>query len=317
MRILVIRMGAMGDVIHTLPAVAALRQAFPDCETTWVIDPKWAPLLDGNPHLNRVLLFDRKRLSVMRSAVGELRRQQFDLAVDFQGLIKSAGLARISGAPIRWGFENANLREPAAGVFYTHRATATAAHVVDKNLGLAAAATGHAANQAPQAPIPPGKPEGDLPAGPFVLACPHAGWASKQWPFEYYAKLAAMLPCPLVLNGPPPARDELLAAAGNKALVHLSSLPGLIDATRRAAAIVGVDSGPLHLAAALDKPGVAIFGPTDPARNGPYGGTIRVLRHPSAQTTYKRHADESEAMRAVTPEQVCQALNLTAAHAIS
>ena len=96
---------------------------------------------------------------------------------------------------------------------------------------------------------------------------------------------------PLVLNGPP-----------GSGLAHISGLPGLIDATRRAAAVIGVDSGPLHIAAALGKPGVAIFGPTDPARNGPYGDSLKVLRAPSAETTYKRGASIDPAMRAISPE---------------
>lgn len=94
------------------------------------------------------------------------------------------------------------------------------------------------------------------------------------------------------------------------AIHHISSLHGLIYATRRALAVVGVDSGPLHLAAALGKPGVAIFGPTDPARNGPYGGTMKVLRQTGTETTYKRKATIDPAMSAISPEQVLEALEL-------
>src|SRR5207248_3009600 len=120
-------------------------------------------------------------------------------------------------------------------------------------------------------PLPPGRPEGMLPEGPYVLACPLAGWRSKQWPLDHYRQLARRLRdlgLTLVLNGPASAFASL--ASVPEARPHCSGIAGLIDATRRAAAVVGVDSGPLHLAAALGKPGVAIFGPTDPARNGPY-----------------------------------------------
>jgi heptosyltransferase-1 len=110
----------------------------------------------------------------------------------------------------------------------------------------------------------------------------------------------------LVLNGPPSA-EQLLRSVPDT-LTHVSSIAGLIHATRRAAAIIGVDSGPMHLAAALGKPGVAIFGPTDPARNGPYGGAFRVLRSPRAVTTYKRRSHADGSMREITPEQVCRAL---------
>jgi heptosyltransferase-1 len=123
---------------------------------------------------------------------------------------------------------------------------------------------------------------------------------------EHYSELARQLKVPLVVNGPPDAAEVLGRIDG--ALVHLSGLDGLIDATRRAQAVVGVDSGPVHLAAALGKPGVAIYGPTDPASHGPYGGTLRVLRSPSAITSYKRNAADAGSMRAVSPAEVIEAL---------
>jgi heptosyltransferase I len=173
---------------------------------------------------------------------------------------------------------------------------------VDRQLELAACAGATAV--ARTFPVPEGRPEGVLPDGPFVLANPLAGWASKQWPLENYAALAALLGKAgygLVLNGP-----HAIQAAG--ATPHESGIAGLIWATRRAAAVVGVDSGPMHLAAALGKRGVAIFGPTDPARNGPYGGSLRVLRDPGARTSYKRGNEIDPSMRAISPEAVWNAL---------
>src|SRR5262249_39059949 len=164
---------------------------------------------------------------------------------------------------------------------YTERIQSNSAHVVDRNLELAAAAG--AAHVAREFPIPPGAPEGDLPKSDFVLASPLAGWVSKQWPAAYYAELAAGLDLPLVVNVP---AAGMMSIPGSHE--HISGLPGLIHATRRAAAVIGVDSGPMHLADALGKPGVALFGPTDPARNGPYKRSLRVLRNASAVTTYKR-----------------------------
>jgi heptosyltransferase-1 len=139
-----------------------------------------------------------------------------------------------------------------------------------------------------------------------VLASPLAGWGAKQWPLEYYSQLAEKLQrecgMPLVLDGPTP-----LHVPGTQA--HVSTLPGLIYATRRATAVVGLDSGPLHLAAALGKPGVAIYGPTDPARHGPYGGTVGVLRSPEAVTTYRRTSEPDVSMREITPDQVFDLLD--------
>ena len=175
-----------------------------------------------------------------------------------------------------------------------------------RNLDLAAAAGAHSALHT--FPLPPGQPHSDLPEGDFVLASPLAGWRSKQWPAEHYRALAIRLrrelAIPLVINGPAGTIFRDIP----EALLHTSGLPGLIYATRRAAAVIGVDSGPLHLAAALGKPGVAIFGPTDPARNGPYGESFQVMRSPSAVTTYKRGGSIDESMRQVTPDEVFEAL---------
>jgi heptosyltransferase-1 len=110
---------------------------------------------------------------------------------------------------------------------------------------------------------------------------------------------------PLVVNGSPDSIETLQRIRG--AHVHISGIAGLIDATRRAHAVIGVDSGPMHLAAALGKPGVAIFGTTDPARNGPYGGSLRVLRSADAVTTYKRNAGDNY-MREIGADAVAEAL---------
>ena len=308
-RILVVRLGAMGDIIHTLPAVAWLKQSHPDSLLTWLVEPRWAPLLAGNPYVDQVILLRRQSLAGLLETRRELRAQPYSFAVDFQGLLKSALAGRAARPDRFFGFHQSQVRERLAALFYSHRTLAHAAHVVDRNLELAAACGGNPPPAAERLfPLPPGRAESDLPAGDFVLASPLAGWASKQWPMEHYATLAARLRdelgIPLVLDGPPGAHF----AAAPCAVAHHSSLPGLIHATRRAAAIVGVDSGPLHLAAALGKPGIAIFGPTDPARNGPYGDSLRVLRTPAAVTTYKRGAAVDPSMRNISPDEVFQAL---------
>ncbi len=307
-RILVVRLGAMGDVIHTLPAVASLKHSFPGSRVTWVVEPRWSPLLEGNPFLDRVVLLERGSLRGLLHSWGALRAEGYDLAIDFQGLIKSA-LAATAARPERiFGFHQSQLREPAAGLFYSNKVSSSAVHVVDRNLDLAAAAG--AANALRTFPLPPGRPEGNLPASDFVLACPLAGWGSKQWPIESYGSLAARLRrelgISLVLNGPPGCSFP----QAESALPHESGLAGLIHATRQAAAVVGVDSGPLHLAAALGKPGVAIFGPTDPARNGPYGDSLRVLRAASAATTYKRGSAVDRSMQQISADEVFEALRL-------
>ena len=301
--ILVVRLGAMGDVIAALPAVASLKHSIPHSKITWVIEPKWSVLLEGNPYVDSVALLDRRTLTGLRAAWRELRSARFDLAVDFQGLIKSALVATVARPERIFGFNATYARESPASWFYSTRVSPRSEHAVDRNLDLATAAG--ASSILRTFPLPPGEPEGRLPDGDFVLACPLAGWGAKQWPLEYYSQLADRvrreIGLPLVLNAPYPIRTE-------GAETHVSGIRGLIHATRRAIAVVGVDSGPLHLAAALSKPGVAIYGPTDPARHGPYGATFTVLRSPSATTTYKRTSQPDSSMREITPDQVAVAL---------
>lgn len=299
----------MGDVIHSLPAVASVKQGISRARVSWVIDPRWAPLVEDNPNVDETICFDRHDFASVRALWRRLRSERFDVAVDLQGLAKSAVIARASAAPVRVGFARAQARERVASWMYTRPVTAQSAHMVDRALELARAAG--AGTTVREFPLPQGHLEGVLPEGRFVLASPLAGWGSKQWPLEYYAALAAGLAgdgCTLVVNGPPESRDTLARIDG--ARVHLSGLHGLIGATRRAAAVVGVDSGPMHLAAAIGRPGVAIFGPTDPARNGPYGGTFTVLRDPKAVTTYRRDPGISAAMRSVEPSVVLGALRI-------
>jgi len=299
-RILVVRLGAMGDIIHALPAVTSLRASLPGVHIAWAVHPKWREILEGGGAADELIFVDRRSYTSVRTAAAALRRAEFDFAIDFQGLIQSALVAKAAPCRVVYGFHRDIVRERPAALFYTQTVLSDAAHVVDRNLDLAAAAG--ATERVFESPLPPGRPEGRLPEGPFVLAAPFAGWTSKQWPLEYYAEVAAKLPVPLVLNGAPSQESALRAVAG--AQVHISSVSGLIDATRRAAAVIGVDSGPLHLAAALGVPGVAIFGPTDPVRNGPYSAAIRTLRAPGAVTTYKRGTEIEKSMREIPPGHV-------------
>jgi heptosyltransferase-1 len=286
----------MGDILHTLPAVATLRHSFPQARISWAVKPRWAVLLRGNPHVDELLEVEWPRPGLGR----------FDLAIDFQGLIKSAAVAKLARAERVAGFDQP--RETPARLFYTLRVATAARHVVDRNLELAAAIG--AGQRRVEFPIPEYAAEGELPDEDFVLASPLAGWKAKQWPPEYYTRLAELIRArwgwPLVLNCGPAERVEVGQIVG--CVVNASSVEGLIGVTRRARAVVGVDSGPLHLAAALGKPGVALFGPTDPERNGPYSNHMAVLRAPGAVTTYERHEAIAPSMEALAPEQVLEAL---------
>ena len=324
--ILLVRLGAMGDVIQTLPAAAELKRCFPQARLIWAVESRWSPLLCGNPHVDKVAEVPLKRWRrakwsrATRREAAEFRRglqrERFDLAIDFQGLIKSAAIAFLSRPERIYGFARGQLREPLAALLYSNRVEAGSVHVVDRYRELAAAARGLRPHGEAVFPLPPGTFKADLPAD-YVMASPYAGWGAKQWPLERYAALAGMLwrrrGIPLLIDCAPGAAAAAAAIARaaepGAAVLHASSLEELIGAARRAAAVVGLDSGPLHLAAALGKPGVAVFGPTDPARNGPYGASIETLRSPDAQTTYQRGKSPAASMRAVSAEAVFEKLD--------
>ena len=305
--ILIIRLGAMGDILHALPAAASLRRSFPEKKLIWITKPKWGALLEGNPAIDEIVFFHRNNTRAILGSLRQVRKIQPVLAFDFQGLIQSAIIGRAAKPKIFWGFEREVAREPLAAIFYTHRYAPAGPHRVERNLQLIRAAGAQVTTG--EAWLPPGRPEGDLPNGPFVLASPFAGWTAKQWPIAAYEELGKRLTAEgleLVLNVSPQQAADV--GSSTRFRTHTSSIAGLIDATRRAAAVVGVDSGPLHLAAALRKPGVGIFGPTEPATNGPFGGSMTVLRSPVAVTSYNRKKYLDASMKAIPAEAVFEAL---------
>ena len=302
-RILLVRLGAFGDILHTLPAAATVRANSPGAHIAWIVEHRWQALLESNPDIHEVITLDRASIGGLLNTRRELRARAFNAAIDFQGLLKSALTARASGAKNISGYSRDAAREPLAALLYSRSTTPTSKHIVDRHMELANFATGP--KRRVEFAIPQGREEAPLPDR-FVLASPQAGWGSKQWPLENYAELGRLLrdrlDLPLVLN------TAATAPALPGTLPHVSGLPGLIDATRRAVAIVGVDSGPLHLAAALRKPGIALFGPTDPARNGPYCDTITVLRDANQPISYQRSTATDPGLAAITPVRVLEAL---------
>lgn len=320
-RILVIRLSAMGDVIHTLPAVGALREAFPDAQIDWLIEERWAELLRapgsprGGPRNEQRPLVDgirtiklvqwRKSLFTLATAQriamvwNDVRDMRYDVAVDLQGAIRSAVLARLSGAAEVFGA--AEPRESPASLWYTRKAIARGAHVIEQNVSLVESLAQRSLTS-PRAQLPrdPASEErvaemlcaNDIQN--FAIINPGAGWGAKRWPAERYGQVALALAesgIRSILNYGP--GEESLAetaqvASRGTALAWQCSLSQLIALSRRAALFIGGDTGPLHLAAALGIPVVAIFGPTDPARNGPYGTRRIVLRSSASLTTHAR-----------------------------
>ncbi len=302
-RILVVRLGSMGDVVAALPAVASLKHSLPQSRLAWVIEPKWRMLLEGNPYVDSVITFERRTFQDWRKAWRELRAEHFDIAVDFQGLVKSALSATVARPERIFGFTADYARE-AAGVVVLFQQSSHS--FLSRRGTKSRSGRGSGGNQhTPHFSASGGRSGGRSTRRRFHSGKSVGGLGAKQWPLEYYSELAQALrrdfDLPLVLNTAQPMDVQGVWS-------HVTGLPGLIHATRRATAVVGIDSGPTHLAAALGKTGVAIYGPTDPARHGPYGDSFTMLRSSTAVTNYRRSAEPDASMRAISPEQVMQAL---------
>jgi len=339
-RVLIVRLSAMGDVIHTLPAARALRDAFPKAMIGWLIEERWAEFLcaPGTPrHGERsaqrpladwVHTVDlkgwRKSLFTIQTAEqsarvwNDIRSAHYEVAVDLQGAIRSAVLARWSGAPVVYGA--AQPREAPATLWYTRRVITRGTHVVEQNLSTIETIIGKPlATPAVQLPRDNAAEERiaqrlcELGVGNFAIVNPGAGWGAKCWPAERYGQVARTLVTwgvqPVVNYGPgeQDLANEVERASGRAARPFPCTISELIALTRRAKLFIGGDTGPLHLAAALQVPVVAIFGPTDPARNGPYGTRNVVLRNPASSTTHARNAKADQTMLEISVDAVIAA----------
>jgi len=326
-RLLIVRLSAMGDVIHTLYAAQALREAFPHAMIGWLIEERWAELLcaPGSPRrgprspqrplvdwVHTVNLKGWRKgplklqtVQAIAKAWNDIRSTRYDVAIDLQGAIRSAVLARWSGARVVYGA--AEPRESPASLWYTRRALARGAHVIEQNLSVAEAVAGTQL-KVPHVELPrdaeaESRISEDLAGvGDFVILSPGAGWGAKRWPAERYgcvAKALAENGVRTIINYGPGEEDlarEAEAASEGAAKAFQCSITELIALTRRAKLFVGGDTGPMHLAAALQIPVVAIFGPTDPSRNGPYGTRSIVLRNPASPTTHARRKQPDEGL---------------------
>lgn len=306
MRILFVKLGAIGDIVHALPALAEVRRAYPDATIDWVAESKSGEILRDNPAIDRLLEIDTHSIRKLRSPeslIKEIRRQAgplrdggYDVAIDLQGLLKSALIAKVSGAKKRWGFDRAGLKEPAAGLMYTDRAaTDLGINVIEKNRQLALEALGIDGSAGDlEFPIGAGvehHEEADAIAaeagGDFIILNPAGGWVTKLWPAENYGRLAERVSNELglvsiVTTGP---KEKVLAArvkefSGDAEVVLAEpSLKGFYELAKKAAAYVGGDTGPTHIAVAAGAPVVGIFGPTEWWRNGsPRADDIEVGR---------------------------------------
>jgi heptosyltransferase-1 len=336
-RILIVRLSSMGDVIHALPAAGMLREAFPQATIGLLVEERWAellcalstprsgkrsaerPLLDAVHTVQlkrwRSALFASQTWERIAAGLSDLRSRRYDVAIDLQGAARSAILARWSGAGTIYGATQP--RENLASLWYSRKSITQRSHVVEQYAELAESIVGQ------HRPIP----DAVLPRDPvaeqvvekrlremdlrdFVVLNPGSGWGAKQWPAERYGIVAQGLARRGIRSfiNFGPGEESLAklaeAASGGTASALSFSVGELVALTRRARLFIGGDTGPMHLAAALHIPVVALFGPTDPVRNGPFRTKSIVLRHPSSPTTLTHRAEPDPGLLAITADDV-------------
>jgi heptosyltransferase-1 len=343
--LLVVRLGAFGDIIHTLPAAVALRQFFPHATLGWLVEERWAELLctlryprSGQRSPQRPLVdrihsvkiaewrhapFSFNTWQQMAVELSQLRGVRYDAVVDFQGAVRSALLARWSGARIVYG--SAQPRENAATMFYTRQLQTNGTHVVEQALALARGIVPAPVSATATSPLEarlefPEDPDAETKIDAltadvqdFAILNPGAGWGAKMWPADRYGQVAKKLAenglRSLVNYGP--GEEELAiaveTASGGAARKVSCSISELIALTRQARLFIGGDTGPMHLAAALKIPVVAIFGPTNPARNGPFATQSIVLRNASSTTDHSRRKAPDQGLLEITVAEVSTA----------
>jgi len=312
MHVLIVKLSSIGDVVHTLPAAALLRRALPDARIAWVVERRAGAILKDSPVIDALIEVDslawrrdffrgsgfgemRERLGQLREVPGANGDGRTDIALDFQGLIKSGLLAFASRAKRRIGFETDDLRETQSRVFLTEQVgTSELKHVIEKNLALARAVL--SGSSKPTARTAPSNSSYEFPIAVstddekyvdemiqdrrvrFAIINPGGGWPTKLWSSQRYAELADWLwsDCgfpSFVTSGP---GEEALAqkvadgARSGAARPIASTLKQYVALARRASLFVGGDTGPLHLAAASGTPIVGLYGPTSAERNGPF-----------------------------------------------
>ncbi len=323
MNILIVRLGALGDVIHAVPAAAALRKAFPAAVIDWLVDAKHRDIVSLVTAIDRAVPLESPTFAGWTAALRTLRLTAYDVAIDLQGLMKSAVLARASGANRVIGFSIWHLREKAARPFYSDAHEAEGGHVIRKNLRLLRAlGVDDEDIRFPLAEVPSRALEelrGGLPPGRgFALINPGAAWPNKRWPPERFGELAAFLhdACgltPVVLWGPgeQALADQVIAASSSTAMAApATAIADLVALSRAAALVVSGDTGPLHIATAVGTPTVSLFGPTDPDRNGPYAADdLTVSRFERCGCHYDRRCHQPTwCLGEVMAAEVCAAV---------
>jgi lipopolysaccharide heptosyltransferase I len=320
-RVLIVKPSAFGDIIHSLPFLAALKNRYPHCSVEWVVAHGLHEFLEGHPLIDRLWIIRKnewRKISRARETARELRAlyaglraSRFDLAVDLQGLLRSGLIALASGAPVRVGFAEA--RE-GSSLCYTHKVRGGQdVHAIERNMKIAeflGCVTSGLEYPLPPLPAPPP----GLPARYAVMA-PSAGKEANRWPARRFGELASRLTHPSVVvasAADAPIAEEVVAHSQGMAisLAGLTSLKEMASVIRNARFMISNDTGPMHVAAAMGVPVFAIFGPANPARTGPYGvgHTIVTLGAECAPCYRKRKCRDWKCLSGLGVDDVYEAI---------
>ncbi len=328
-KILIIKPSSLGDVVHSLPFLNAVRTGFPEAEIHWVIAKGFEGLLEGHPMINKLWIINKdawKNIKNVGSTVKEmeflfkeLKKEHFDLVVDLQGLLRSGVITAATGAPVRVGFSEA--RE-GSRVFYTHKVKGGKdIHAVDRYLRIAAFLECDTSDVCFPFPLYKQSSPITLPSSEdYAVLVPGARWKTKIWPPEKFGKLSSKLPLSTVIVGSKKDTDiaDKIVAQSNGNSISLAGktdLKELIEVMRGARFVVSNDSGPMHIAAALSIPVFAIFGPTDPSKTGPYGKGHTVIREDiPCSPCLKRKCSDIKCMNSLPAKKVYEIIKRTTYH---
>lgn len=328
MNILIIKPSSLGDIIHALPFLKALKEKYPDARVDWVISRILKDIIEGNSLINELIVIDKdawRSPTRLPQTAGEvfrtiamLRTKRYDMIADLQGLLRSGIITYVTPADIKIGFDNA--RE-GSRFFYNRKVKAESSlHAVKRNLGIARALGANPVKVSFPLEV---SEEAVLaakklvhPENKYILIVPSARWRTKRWPAENFAALIKSIPITCVISGSPADSDiaRKIAEESSKNTINLCGRTGLkelVALIKGARAVVSSDSGPMHIGAAIGTPVVALFGPTDAARTGPYGwqerGDLTVISSDvTCRPCFKRKCKDPVCMSGITVARVLE-----------
>ncbi|MBZ4681453.1 glycosyltransferase family 9 protein [Thermodesulfobacterium sp.] len=330
MKILLVKLSALGDVVQTLPCLTLIKQQYPLSIIDWVVDERNAEVLRGHPYLRKTIVFSKKDLknpSKLKAFIRNLREETYDLAIDYQGLFKSGVVIGLAKAKFKVGFENHRELSP---IFYNVKLPGydPEVHAVKRYLNLTQQALqlicpdfGEKVETIPEAVLPGLFPPLDLVEKPYIVFIPSARWKTKWWIFSHWENLIELTlkaypEIKIYITGGP-KEEDLRKWAGLmekkyrevKSLVGKMRLKELIGLIQKSKLVVTVDTGPMHIASALKVPTVALFGPTSPYRTGPWGGDFKILQSRlKCSPCFKKKCSQWDCMNSILPEEVFQAI---------